>query len=299
MRDQRFFALVCVLAFAAASQADEFRPNLGPDRESITVHCGEIGLLLRRQSQWTPGRIDFRSTPMTTEKSAYGTVLSFPETGFIGTAHLENEPEDLKRLTFVLDGDELADPDEVLTGESFQMIRESQIRGFRLKCEFRIENNRLIETTTLATDKAVPLKLLYHFMHAWKPSMSELIAGVDDDPDKVISQQLLNDEDVNRKMYLNQRLDWMAIYDPESRQFAVSRLLQAPEIGEHEAKVWNVPGAYRKFYLMCFNNQTVPAGFEGTWRMITAFGAESQDHWAENARKLAETLNESHTVRGR
>lgn len=226
-----------MLVSAGAVRAEEFQPNLGPDLKSITVRCGEVTLMLRQKSQWTPGRIDFRSTPMTTEQSAYGTVLMFPEIGFIGTGHLENEPEELKRLTFVLDGEEIAEPGAELNGESFRFIRESRIRDFRLKCDFEIKDNQLIETTTLAADKAVPLKLLYHFMHAWKPSMSDLVAGVDGEPDKLITQQLLDDDEVARKMYLNQRVDWMAIYDPDSRQFAVSRLLEAAELGGHEAKV--------------------------------------------------------------
>ncbi len=284
--------IIVAIAFATAPmiRAQGFKPNLGPDLESVTVRCGEVTLMLRQQSQWTPGRIDFRSTPMTTEKSAYGTVLMFPEIGFIGTGHLENEPENLQRLVFMLDGEEVAVPEEELSGESFRLIRESRIRDFRLKCEFEINDNRLIETTTLATDEAVPLKLLYHFMHAWKPAMSDLIAGVDVAPDTIITQQLLDDEEVARKMYLNQRVDWMAIYDQDSNQFAVSRLLQAPEIGDHEAKVWNVPGTYRKFYLMCFNNETVPAGFDGTWRMVTAFGAADAESWQAQARKLAAEL---------
>lgn len=292
MRDLSIIFLSAALASAAAVQAEEFRPNLGPDRKSITVHCGEVTLLLRQQSQWTPGRIDFRTTPMTTEKSAYGTVLMFPEIGFIGTGHLENEPEDLKSLTFMLDGEEIAEPNEVLKGEGFQLIRESRIRDFSLRCEFKIEGNRLVETTTLSTDKEVPLKLLYHFMHAWKPSMAELIAGIDDDRDLNITQQLLNNEEADRKMYINQHVDWIAIYDSDSSQFAVSRLLETPEIGGHHAKVWNVPGTYRKFYLMCFNNETVPAGFEGTWRMVTAFGAANREDWQKSARTLAGELRE-------
>ncbi|MEM7011540.1 MAG: hypothetical protein AAF585_08670 [Verrucomicrobiota bacterium] len=288
----RLFLLAIILIASPGIRADEFKPNLGPDFKTITVHCGEVTMLLRQKSQWTPGRIDFRSTPMTTEQSAYGTVLMFPEIGFIGTGHLENEPEDLKRLTFTLDGKEIAKPEAELSGKSFRFVRESRIRDFRLKCEFEIKGNRLIETTTLAADKDVPMKLLYHFMHAWKPEMSDLIAGFDADPDNLLTQQLLNDEAVVRKMYLNQRVDWMAIYDPDSSQFAVSRLLEAPELGGHEAKVWNVPGTYRKFYLMCFSNETVPAGFEGTWRMVTAFGAADKETWRDQAKKRATELRE-------
>jgi hypothetical protein len=86
-----------LLLFVTASRSKEpFKPKLGPDLPAITVSCGDVSLLLRQASQWTPRRIDFRGHAMTTERSAYGTVFSFPDCGFIGTAHLENEPEPLK-----------------------------------------------------------------------------------------------------------------------------------------------------------------------------------------------------------
>ena len=36
-----------------------------------------------------------------------------------------------------------------------------------------------------------------------------------------------------RKFFINERVDWMAVYEPQSGQFAVCRLLQAPEAGGH------------------------------------------------------------------
>jgi len=41
---------------------------------------------------------------MTSEKSAYGTVFAYPDIGSIGTAHLENEPEEFQSLSIILDG---------------------------------------------------------------------------------------------------------------------------------------------------------------------------------------------------
>jgi hypothetical protein len=54
--------------------------------------------------------------------------------------------------------------------------------------------------------------------------------------------------------------------------------------------IWNVPGTYRKYYLKCFQNSTVPAGFHGTWRMVTAFGVRPPGTWEDAARQLAEDL---------
>lgn len=266
--------------------------DMGPDRERITVQCGNVTLLLRRQSQWTPGRIDFRGNPMTTERSAYGTVFSFPGVGFIGTAHLENEPEKLTALRFILDEKELDTPGATLSGARFRFERESQVRNFRMNCVVELSGNRLYETTTVSTAEAAPLKLVYHFMHAWTPSVSGFIAGLDESPTESVSGALTDDKAVVRKFYINARVDWIAVYEPRSGQFAVSRLLAAPREAGNIAKIWNVPKTYRKFYLTCFNNQTVPAGFHGAWRMVTGFGIATPDTWETAAKALARELQE-------
>lgn len=279
-------ALICSTVWAA----EPFKPNLGPDLPTITVSCGEVALLLRRQSQWTPGRIDFHDSAMTTERSAYGTVFSFPDVGFIGTAHLENEPEKLESLAFFLDDKPLAAPAAELKGESFRFERKSRIRSFDLACVVELKGDRLHETTTVHTVEAVPLKLVYHFMHAWTPTVSAFAAGSDAAAEKIISGPLRDDDETARKFFINERVDWMAVFEPKSSQFAVSRLLAAPEQGGHISMIWNVPGSYRKFYLKCFDNATVPAGFTGTWRMVTAFGSSSAESWESAARSLAAEL---------
>ena len=290
------FLITCGFAsipIFATNAAPPFVPNLGPDRATITVTAGEITLLFRQSSQWTPGRIDYLGTPMTTERSAYGTVFSFPDVGFIGTGHLENEPEKLKSLAFILDGKEISEPGESLAGEQFRFVRESSIRNFDLKGEIEVKDDRLYETATFSTVEAAPLKLVYHFMHAWTPTVTAFIAGKDDAPDESIAGPLTDGEEVNRKFYIQQRVDWMAVYEAQSGQVAVSRLLETPELGEHVSMIWNVPGTYRKFYLKCFNNQSVPAGFQGTWRMVTAFGKSDAKNWEASARRLADELRES------
>ncbi len=273
-----------------ASGKEPFKPNLGPDLPRITISCGDVTLLMRQATQWTPGRIDFRGAAMTTESSAYGTVFSFPDVGFIGTAHLENEPEKLQSLAFFLDDKPVETPAAELKGDTFRFERKSRIRTFDLTNIIEIKDNQLHETTTVHTDEAVPLKLVYHFMHAWTPSVSAFLAGKDAAPDKAISGALLDEADVVRKFYINERVDWMAVYEPKSGQFAVSRLMQAPEPGGHIATIWNVPPTYRKFYLKCFEGKKVPAGFTGTWRMVTAFGSSKTDTWEADARALAAKL---------
>lgn len=272
--------------------AEPFRPNLGPDVPRTSVTCGEVTLVLRQRSQWTPGRIDFRGVPMTTENSAYGTVFSFPGVGFIGTQHLENEPELLTSLQFSLDGKAIASPGESLQGETFHFHRASKVRNFLLECTIEIKNDRLYETTTFSAERETPLKLVYHFMHAWVPTVSAYLAGNDGDPGGEESGQLTDGEDIARRFYIQNPVNWVAVYEPGSRQFGVSRLLEFPSEAKPVSMIWNVPGTYRKYYLKNFDQQTVPAGFQGTWRMVTAFGGAAPDEWEDAARKLAEELRE-------
>jgi hypothetical protein len=291
----RFFSICSLLSLFSTSQVaakEPFKPNLGPDLPTFTVTCGDLTLLLRQASQWTPGRIDFRGSPMTTERSAYGTVFSFPNLGFIGTAHLENEPENLQSLTFTLDGQAVPEPSAQLKGTSFRFDRHSRIRDFHLHNQVELRDNQLIETTTVKTEKAVPLTLVYHFMHAWQPSVSAFLAGQDKTTTPTHSGSLNDDPATARQFHINQRVDWIAVFEPNSQQFAVSRLIDAPDLGEHVSMIWNVPGSYRKFYLKCFAGQTVPAHFEGTWKMVTAFGQSTPETWQTAATSLAGKLKE-------
>tara|TARA_R110002096_G_scaffold29509_8_gene88978 strand:- start:58 stop:936 length:879 start_codon:yes stop_codon:yes gene_type:complete len=284
-----FIALAGILLWLHPASAEDFRPNLGPDLATITVRSGDLTLLLRQGSQWTPGRIDFQGTAMTTERSAYGTVFSFPDVGFIGTGHLENEPEDLQSLKFFLNGKSI-EPAETLTGQTFRFERVSRIRGFSLTSVVELKDNRLYETATVANQEAIPLKLIYHFMHAWTPTVSSFLAGNDSVPDEVLTGELRDEEEESRKFYIQSHVDWIAVFEPERGHFAVSRILETPELGDHLSMIWNVPGTYRKYYLKCFQNETVPAGFNGTWRMVTGFGEASSDTWQDAARQLANKL---------
>src|SRR5690606_22000134 len=89
-----FTLLLTAVPLSPLPAAEPFLPNLRTDIQRITVTCGEVSLLLWQQLQLITGRINFRGVPMSTEKSVYGSVFNFPGVGFIGTQHLENEPEE-------------------------------------------------------------------------------------------------------------------------------------------------------------------------------------------------------------
>ncbi|MDF1814169.1 MAG: hypothetical protein P1V20_18335 [Verrucomicrobiales bacterium] len=276
----------------AVSKGAEYSPGTGPDREEIWVHCGDVSLLLRRKTQWTPGRFDFRKVAMTTHRSAYGTVFNYRGTGFIGTGHFENEPEELQEVRFFMDGQRVDQPEQKLVGETFRFERVSKIRDFSLKNWIELRNGRIYETTSIATKVEVPLKLVYNFMHAWKPSVTQFVAGRDDDPDNPVSGLFRNDPEKDRGFHISKSVDWVGVYEPESRQFAVSRILKSPEGVKEISMIWNVPGTYRKYYHTSFQNTSVPAGFSGTWKMVTAFGTAEPEQFQAAARKLAGALRD-------
>lgn len=278
------------LFFAASATAADFKPNLGPDHETITVTCGDVRILLRQASQWTPGRFDYKGHAMTTERSAYGTVFSFPDVGFIGTGHLENEPEKLQSLLFFADGKEIKNPEATIKCGQFRLERDSRIRGFHLHNTIEIRDNRIYETARVQTDTDIPLKLVYHFMHAWAPTCSQYLAGVDGAPGEEVSGNLKDTEEVTRKFYVQKPVDWFAIYEPESEQYAVSRLLSFPEVAKPFSRLWNVPGTYRKYYLQSFSDASVPAGFDGTWKMVTTFGSSPLEDWKSEAKSVSQSL---------
>lgn len=284
--------LFCILSLQVQlTIAGDFIPNLGPDLPGITIHSGDVSLLLRQKTQWTPGRFDYQGHPMTTERSAYGTVFLFPEIGFIGTGHLENEPEEILSFSISVNGVEQNPLREVIEGENVQVTRVSKIRSFTLTNVITLSGNRITERATVEAAEEVPLKLVYHFMHAWSPSVSDYLAGLADGTTE--SGQLR--DDVDRKFHIEAPTDWIAVFEPESQQFGVSYLSHQPDGVLTTSKLWNVPGTYRKYYLQAFYNESVPAGFNGTWEMTTAFGSSGKEDWQMKATQLAESLLDTST----
>lgn len=264
------------------AQKQLFMPNLGPEPPKITVHAGDISLMLRRDSQWNLGRIDYRKKPMTTDQSAGGTVFSFPEVGFIGSGHLENEAENLQALSFIVDGKAIEKPGETIqSNKSFRFHRTSKIRDIDLETIIEIHDNKLYETVTIHAHKDIPLKLVHPFMRAWKPEISEFYAH---SKGKKIAGELNNREKNSRKFFINNPARWVAVFDPTNNQFAISKMLASPSLdaAAHSSKIWNVPDTYRKYYLTSFENKTVPAGFSGTWKMVTVFGRSVPNNWKKN-----------------
>ncbi len=259
----------------------------------LSVKAGDLSVNFEGPTRrWTIENIKFRDVLVAPGRGASGTVFNFPDIGFIGTAHHENETEPIDDLQFFLDGKKLDEVPAELSGDSFRLERKSHIKTFSLEGAVEIRDNRLWETATfrLAADAdPVPLKLVYHFMHPWHVDSTHYLAGRDGEI--IAGGELERSEAADHKFYVNQAADWIAVYNRNSQTFIVSYLQQKPDVSTAIAAIWNVHGAYRKFYLRCFTDDIVPAGFDGTYRMVTGFGVADTDGWEKAAEALANDLS--------
>jgi len=284
-----FNVMVAILPVYALEKAVDSNSSgvIGP--ASVTVLCDNVLIRIDGPKMWTPSRIEYKGTLLGVEDSAYGTVFKFPEIGFIGTAHFLDRPdgrEDVKKLEYFLDDKKLDLPGQNIKGNKFRLCKVSRILECGLDSVVELRNNCIYETTVITTGKQVPLELVYNFMHAWTPIATAVLAHSYDgnELDKTF-------DDAGRKEYLLKDLEWAAVYDANSCKGAVSYLITKPTVGGADFLIVNAPKVYRKYYVMSFVNQTVPAGFSGTYKMVTGFFEAPLDKWQEAARKVASELS--------
>jgi len=280
------------LAFLLTTTATSLAEDNPAWPEHLSVKAGDLSVNFEGPTRrWTIENIKFRDVLVAPGRGASGTVFNFPDIGFIGTAHHENETEPVDDLQFFLDGKKLEKIPAELNASSFRLERKSHVKTFALEGSVELRDNRLWETATFrlpAEAEPVPLKLVYHFMHPWHVDSTHYMAGRGG---KIIAAgELERSEAANRKFYVNQAADWIAIYNQNTKTFIVSYLQEKPDISTAIAAIWNVHGSYRKFYLRCFTDDTVPAGFAGTYRMVTGFGTAETPEWPAAATALANEL---------
>jgi hypothetical protein len=267
------------------SKKDAERELVNINASTLTIVCGDISLGISEWKMWTMNGIEYKGAKLATTDSSYGTVFGFPDIGWIGAAHKDIEIEALRELTLYLDGKALTSLPARMQGESFKICKSSRIRDFALQSTVEIRNNRIHDTTVINTEKDVPLDVVYNAMYAWTPSATGVLA-------RSHSGEELNAlfDDAGRKEYSLKDLEWAAVYDSNSGKGAVSCLVDAPAIGGADLLIVNAPKVYRKYYLMSFAGQIVPAGFSGTYKMATGFFEAPAEQWQATARKRANEI---------
>ena len=280
--------LLALMAVFGCTAAPANHPVPRPDRVVATV--GDVRLSIDGKKLWTIGHIEYRGITLGVEGSAYGTVVNIAKVGFIGSAHREVEPEAVTALRFFLDDRTLQATQINVRGQSFKVARQSRIRSFQLNSLLELRDDRLFQSVRMRATTDTDTKVIYPFMYAWTPAASDYLWGADDGTRK--AGKFLDGK--SKPTQLSQHnMDWLAVYDQKRGVGAVSRLLARPTAGKTSLFIVDAPKVYRKFYVMCFPDETVPAKFDGTYRMASGFFRAGATDWKVVASKMADSLKQS------
>jgi hypothetical protein len=268
--------------------------------ESLKVTCGDVLVRIDGPKMWTLSRIEYKGTLLGVEDSAYGTVLNFTNIGFIGTAHKLDRPdgqEDVQSVEFYLDDKKVVPQQDSISGTSFKLIKKSRILNVAIENITELSNNRIYETAIVKAAEETQLKVAYHFMHAWTPTATAFLACSADGNE--LQDELMDSNDDKGKHYVVKDLAWIAVYDGPSGRGIVSCLLEKPAVGGANSLLVNAPAVYRKCYVMCFEDKSLPVGFDGKYEMVTGFFEAKPDKWQDVARKLSQDMNQKRIIKNK
>ena len=251
----------------------------------IIARVGDLEVRFESRSFWTLYRVDYRGTRLGLDRwgSHYGSVVSFPGVGFIGSGHTENEDEQVLDLKLLVDGRPVDKPESTVSCREIQLQKRSRIRDIFLDTEIDVQGDRIIEDVRVRTDKPTPVNLIYHFMHPWTPTATEYCAELLDGTHA--GGAFTGD----RTQKIDQATRWSAIYDGPSGKGAVTCVLNAPSDDDWRTRYWDVPDRYRKHYLATFLSRTVPPGREFHYRVVTVPFEAASERWKEEAARVAGT----------
>jgi hypothetical protein len=274
--------LLLGIAPAAPAQAQTTSPAAGWPRE-IVAEVGQLGVRFESRSFWTLYRIDYQGTRICLDRfgSHYGSVANFPNVGFIGSGHTENENEQVLALKLMVDGQSVSRPPASLRGNSIRLEKRSRIRTLVLDTIIEARDNRILEDVRLRAEQPTPVKLIYHFMHPWTFTATEYLAEL---PDGTRMEGAFCGD---HKFRVDRPTRWSAIYDGPSAKGAITCVLAAPEGDDWRTRYWDISDRYRKHYFVTFQNKTVPAKREFHYQVLTMPFAAPAAAWKVTAARLA------------
>lgn len=282
----------------AQADSESVRTPASHERlEKLTVTVGDILTRIDGPKLWTLSGVDYQGSPIAVEDSAYGSVLNIKGVGILGSAHFLDVPgkpgqiekEQISLVEFFLDGRRVTEitPVLTLTGKSFRMRRESNIRAVRLKSDVTLRDGVLIESVRMQTTEAVELKVSYPLMYAWSPHMSEYLFG---NANGIQKRGVFLTAPAKANEGLEKSSRWMAVYNPKNQKGAVLSVSQTPKTEEVWLQFTDAPGVYRKLRLMSFSEKTMPAGFDGTFEVAVGFFSAAVSEWELVAQKRLREL---------
>ena len=265
--------------------------------DSLTATVGDVVIRIDGPKLWTMSGIKYQGTVMAVEDSAYGTVVTIDGVGHLGTAHFldvpgkpgEVEKELVTDVRFFVDDKPIETITSMMSvaGKSFQMRRKSRIRDFTLESQVDLRDGTLVESAHIRAEKPVRLKMTYPLMYAWTPTATSYLFGL---KDGTVKGGDFKPADAKAGEGLEKNAQWMAVYGAPSSKAAVARVITHPPTADAWLQYTDAPGVYRKLRLMSFVESTVPAGFDGTYRMATRFFSAAPQDWKAQAVKTAAEL---------
>lgn len=250
----------------------------------IVADLGELQIRLESRSFWTLYRIDYRGTRLCLDRwgSHYGSVASFPDSGFIGSGHTEHEDEQILKLTLWIDDKPIEKPEPAVRCRSIRLEKRSRIRNLVLDTRIDVRDNRILEDVRLEAEKPTAVKLVYHFMHPWTDTATEYVAELLD------GSRVEGEFNGDKSQKIDKATRWSAIYDGPSGKGAVTCVVEAPSDDDWRTRYWDVPDRYRKHYLATFLNKTIPADKQYRYRAIIVPFEAAQGEWKSKAAGVAE-----------
>ncbi len=273
----------CVLVDHVILQPYKPAPHESWPRQ-IVARVGDLEVRFESRSFWTLYRIDYRGTRLGLDRwgSHYGSVASFPGVGFIGSGHTENgEQEQILDLKLFVNGQPLEEPQPEVNCQSIRLHKRSRIRHLVLTTDLTVRGGRIFEEVRLRADEPQRVNLIYHFMHPWTPTATEYCAELLD------GTRIVGQFTGDRGQKIDQPARWTAIYDAPSGKGAITYTLDAPSENTWRIRYWDVPERYRKYYFVTFPSQTVPAGCEFRYRIVTIPFEAEPPQWLQEATRLA------------
>ncbi len=274
------FLLLCVLSHGEEGPGGA--PTGWP--QEFAAEVGPLGVRFESRSFWTLYRIDYKGERLGLDKwgSHYGSVAKFPEVGFIGSGHRENEDEEVLELSLDVDGVTQVIPQASYQCKTLTLVKRSKIRSLRLKTSVESGAGKIIEDVELQAETPTPVNLIYHFMHPWTPAMTHFFAETMD------GREVFGEFDDDKRQEIDQPTRWSAVYNADERNGVFTGVLIAPP-AHWRTRYWDVPDRYRKHYFTTFMDETIPPGPVFHYRIVTIPFEAPLESWKSLARELALT----------
>jgi hypothetical protein len=291
---------------AAVNASKAAAPTSGPEPgggdagwpQTLTVTIGDVRTRIESSKMWTLSGLEYQNSVMAVEDSAYGTVITLRGVGHLGTAHFldvpgkpgEVEKEHVTSLRLFIDDKPITQfqPKMQVRGNSFRMVRQSNIRALDLEETVLIQDGVLIESSRWHATKPIDLQMTYPLMYAWSPQNTLYVFGDDNGIQKRGVFRKDGEPATNDGLEKNSR--WMGVFNPASGKGSVCYLLQHPGDADGWLQWTDAPGIYRKLRIMSFVEKVVPEGFKGTYRSAVGFFSATPADWEDAALKRAGEL---------